>query len=123
LKLLFSIFLSITILLSSFSNAIVYVTFKINQTEIAKTLCVLRAKKDNTCNGNCVLRAELKKQAENEKKHDSLLKEKSEIVYTNSVIDYDFSTNMLEANPKTVNCYLSSKPKSRVFEVFHPPTV
>lgn len=100
-----------------------YVTFKINQTEIAKTLCVLRAKKDNTCNGNCVLRAELKKQAENEKKHNSLIKEKSEIVYTNSNIDYDFSTySNLEAS-KISTCYLSSKPKSKVFTVFHPPSV
>ncbi len=112
-----------TILLSSFSNAIVYVTFKINQTEIAKTLCVLRAKKDNICNGNCVLRAELKKQAENEKKHESLLKEKSEIVYTNSVIDYDFSPNIYVVTSKTTNYYLSAKPKSKIFVVFHPPTV
>lgn len=110
-------------MLNSFSIIIVYVTFKINQTEIAKTLCVLRAKKDNTCNGNCVLRTELKKQAENENKHNSLLKEKSEIVYTNLEIDYDLSTSKIKATAKTSNYYLSAKPKSGSFAVFHPPTV
>ncbi len=110
-------------MLSSFSNAIVYATFKINQTEIAQKLCVLRANKDNTCNGYCVLRAELKKQAEKEKKHESLLKEKSEIVYTNSSIDYNFSTNTYVAISKTSNCYIDAKPKSRVLTVFRPPIV
>lgn len=99
-----------------------YATFKINQNEIAKTICVLRAIKDNSCNGNCVLRTELKKQAENEKKHDSLIKEKSEIVYTNVTADYDFSTFINLAYSKSSYCYLSAKPKSKVFAVFHPPT-
>jgi hypothetical protein len=101
----------------------VYVTFKINQTEIAKTLCVLRTKKDNSCNGNCVLRAELKKQAENEKKHDSLLKDKSEIVYTSFNVNYDFSTNIYVVSKKTSTCYITAKPKSRIFAVFHPPSL
>ncbi len=112
-----------SILLSSFSNSIVCLRFKVNQNNIAKNICELRTQKNNSCNGNCVLRAELKKLTEIERKHDSLLKEKSEIVYTNSVIDYDFSHYIHTTKPKTTICYLSAKPKYEVFAVFHPPIV
>lgn len=97
--------------------------FKVNQSDISKNICELRTQKDNSCNGNCVLRAELKKLTEIEKKHDSNLKEKSEIVYTNSIIDYYFSHYLNIANPKTTICYLSAKPKPMLFAVFHPPSV
>ena len=122
MKLLFSIFLTLTLLLNSFSNIIVYVTFKINQKEIAKTLCILRERKINTCNGNCVLRAELKKQAEKEDKQQNILKEKVESIYTITQNEYNFETiNFIEIK-KQYNFYKSAKPKSVSFITFHPPT-
>ncbi len=123
MKLIFSILLSFTILLSSFSNSIVCFKFKINQIEISKTICELRELKDNSCNGNCVLRAALKKQSENEKKHDSNLKEKSETLYTNTSLEFNLSHFIFTANSKIENCCLSAKPNSEIFAVFHPPTV
>jgi hypothetical protein len=123
LKFLVSLFLTITVLLNSFSNCLVYITFKINQDKIAKTLCVLRAQKNNTCNGNCVLRAELKKQAESEKKQTTSLKEKIEIVYTTIATEYNFSPIITPEIAKPENFYWLAKPKSIVFAVFHPPTV
>lgn len=94
-----------------------------NQTEIAKTLCVLREQKNNTCNGNCVLRAELKKQAENEQKHSALLKEKVETIYTITTTEYDFTPiNFFKIN-KVINSYYPSKPNSVSFGIFHPPLV
>ncbi len=122
MKFLFSIFLTLTLLLNSFSTIIICVTFKINQNEIAKTLCVLRKQKNNSCNGNCVLRAELKKQAQNEKKHENILKEKVETVYTISSISYNFTPiTLLEIN-KNISSYYASKPISVSFAIFHPPT-
>jgi hypothetical protein len=109
-------------LLNSFSNVIVFVTFKINQNQIAKTLCVLREQKNNTCNGNCVLQAELKKQAENEKKQTTILKEKIEIIYTITEIEYNLTPITITEIDKDVNCHYNSKPNSVSFTIFHPPT-
>lgn len=121
MKLLFSIFLTFTLLLNSFSNIIVYVSFKINQKEIAKTLCVLRERKINTCNGNCVLRAELKKQAEKQDKQQNLLKEKNESIYTITHNDYKFRTVAYKEIQKVAVLYKSAKLNSFPFINFHPP--
>lgn len=122
MKLLFSIFLTFTLLLNSFSNIIVYVSFKINQNEIAKTLCVLRERKVNTCNGNCVLRAELKKQAENEQNHSNTIKEKIESNYTITQIEYNLSFVPFKKINKVAVQYKSAKPNNISFSTFHPPT-
>jgi hypothetical protein len=99
----------------------VYATFKINQDEIAKTLCVLREQKNNTCNGNCVLKAELKKQAENEQKHSTLLKEKIESIYTITEIQYNFTVvKIAETKPIPSFCTIA-KTKSILFTIFRPP--
>ncbi len=122
MKLLFSIFLSTTILLSSFNNVLVYIAFKIHQKEIAKTICVLRAQKNNACKGNCVLKAELKKAAENEKKQSTILKEKTQIVYTITATSYNITPIKYTQINKTSSLYLIVKPKSMSFSIFHPPT-
>jgi hypothetical protein len=84
---------------------------------------VLREQKNNTCNGHCVLRAELKKQAENEQNHSNILKEKVESIYTITEIEYNLTPIIcLEINKK-VNFYHHSKPNSVSFAIFHPPTV
>ena len=98
-----------------------YATFKINQDEIAKTLCVLREQKNNTCNGNCVLKAELKKQAEKEQKHENILKEKIESIYTITQLEYNFNVfKIAETTPIPSFCKLA-KTKPILFSIFHPP--
>lgn len=62
---------------------IVYVTFKINQDEISKTICIQKKLEFNTCNGRCELQKSYKKLEDNEKKLQNNLKEKTELVYTN----------------------------------------
>lgn len=121
LKLLLSISLTIILFLNLFSSVFVYTLFKINQNEIAKTICVLREQKNNTCNGNCVLKAELKKQAGNEQKHATLLKEKIEIPYTITEIEYNFSFIKIEETTKISSFCKIAKTKPILFRVFHPP--
>ncbi|SNA67264.1 conserved hypothetical protein [Flavobacterium psychrophilum] len=123
LNFLFSIFLTFTLLLNSFSNIVIYVNFKINQNEIAKTLCVLRKQKNNTCNGHCVLRAELKKQANNEKKYENTLKEKTESIYTIASTEYQLNPILFAEFDKVVIFEYNSKPNSVSFSIFQPPTV
>lgn len=73
--------LSSILLLPSFGNIIIYASFKINQNEIAKTICIQRKVKNNDCNGGCELRKSLKKFEDNEKRETTILKEKSDLVY------------------------------------------
>jgi hypothetical protein len=121
LKLVFSIFLTLTLFLNLFSSLIMFTVFKINQNEIAKTLCVLKEQKNNMCNGNCVLMAELKKQSENEEKHSALLKEKTESIYTIIEIQYNFAVvNIVEATPIPSFCKIAET-KSILFSIFRPP--
>jgi hypothetical protein len=95
--------------------------FKINQNEIAKTLCVLREQKNNTCNGNCVLKAELKKQAKKEEKNSALLKEKIDSIYTITEIQYNFTfVKIAETTPIPSFCKIA-KTKPILFSIFHPP--
>ncbi|WP_281638182.1 hypothetical protein [Flavobacterium marginilacus] len=98
-----------------------YTLFKINQDEIAKTLCVLREQKNNTCNGNCVLKAELKKQAEKEEKNTTLLKEKIESIYTITENEYNLPFIKLPSITKiSIFCKIA-KTKSIFFTIFRPP--
>ncbi len=111
------------LLCSSFSSAIVYLNFKVNQAEIAATLCVKKEIKDNTCKGKCYLAKQLKKAAEQEKKESQLLKEKQEIVYTFSTTEYvveSFGNITLKRLPLFD---YSDKPISVSNAIFHPPLV
>jgi hypothetical protein len=111
------------LLLPSFGNVVVYLTFKVNQDEIAKTLCVKKEVKNNTCNGKCYLAKQLKKAAEKEKQESSNLIEKQELVYTQTTSEYHFTPIVtIEKTRMTVSRYCE-KPKSVAFLIFHPPLV
>ena len=123
LKLLYTITISILLLLPSFSNVIIYLNFKANQDKIAKTLCIQKEMKNNKCNGNCYLSKQLKKEAEKEKQESSNLKEKQELVYTQTLFTYNFSFNtIIEKTRIRISTYCE-KPKSIAFSIFHPPLV
>lgn len=121
MKSLFSIFLTLVLLLNSYSNLIVYFSFKINQKEIAKTLCVLREQKNNTCDGNCVLNTELKKNSEKEEKNAFLWKEKGQNAYINNMEEYLFANLFFLLKINCFNLMNEGKTKSRSFKIFHPP--
>ena len=61
MKQIVTILLATLILLQPFSKICIYVSFKINQDRIAKTLCVQKEIKNNCCKGKCHLEKELKK--------------------------------------------------------------
>ncbi|PWA10779.1 hypothetical protein DB891_02825 [Flavobacterium laiguense] len=110
-------------LLPSFSNVIVYLNFKANQDEIAKTLCIQKEMKNNKCNGNCYLSKQLKKEAEKEKQESSNLREKQELVYTQTLLTYNFSSNTIIEKTRIRISMYREKPKSIAFSIFHPPLV
>lgn len=78
--------------------------------------------KNNDCNGNCELKKSLKQFDDNEKKMNSFLKDKSELVY----IQYDSKIN-LEVTPTTTSTekkfpVLNPKTRSISLSNFRPPT-
>jgi hypothetical protein len=100
----------------------VYFTFKINQDEIVKTICIQRQLVNNTCNGSCELQKSLKK-LDSEKKSESSFKESFELVYTQFTPQYEFNSIAFSEDKQLVFIPISSKPTAISFAVFHPPLV
>jgi hypothetical protein len=114
--------LSSLLLLPSFGNIIIYANFKINQDEIAKTICIQRKVANNTCNGQCELRKTLKKYDENERKTDNVLKEKVELIYIKPVFENELVMSFDKNSSKLSVFHTSEKPISISKLTFRPPT-
>lgn len=113
------------ILLPNFSNILVYFSYKLNQAEISRTLCIQKDFVENTCNGRCVLENRLKQLEQNQKKTETNIKEKAEIVFAffSSSCCNEVSTFIeFIDNPQTV-----LKPTvyffSFITSIFHPPSI
>lgn len=97
--------------------------YKLNQKEIASTLCIKKAIKNNGCNGKCYLAKQLKKDAEKEKKDAELLKEKQEILYSFSISDYNIPSALNHIQKKNFFFTSNSKTKNITTSLFRPPLV
>jgi hypothetical protein len=92
MKQLLSFYLAILILSQPCSNVWIYVSFKINQDYIAKTLCEKRELKENCCQGSCKLKEKLSNADKEEKSPSpSISKEKMETFYCISKAPFSFS--------------------------------
>jgi len=122
LKRLIVIFLSCMLLVPSFGSFFVYTSFKLNQEEISKTICVQRKMVFNSCNGRCELQKSLKKYADNEKRMQNNLKEKAEVVYIQTSILNNFKlTGLIESKAKIFASF-DKKPIAIANSIFHPPS-
>lgn len=122
LKKLLIIFLSIMLLVPSFGSFFVYTSFKLNQDEISKTICVQRKMLFNSCNGRCELQKSLKKYADNEKKMQNNLKEKVEIVYLQNTITNEFKLVSPIESRVALFASLDQKPIAVSTTTFRPPS-
>ncbi|WP_236353528.1 hypothetical protein [Flavobacterium seoulense] len=121
MKRLFIIVLSILIFLPSFGSLFVYASFKINQDEIAKTICVQRKQVFNSCNGRCELQKSIKKYSDNERKMQDKLKDKVELVYVQNTVEIDFEVIPVVISKKNTSILFEKKPVSVSHSTFHPP--
>ncbi|WP_245980374.1 hypothetical protein [Flavobacterium aquicola] len=110
-------------MLPSFGNIIIYAKFKINQDEIAKTICIQRKVANNTCNGNCELKKSLKQFADSEKEMQNNLKEKAELIYIQNTLEtaVTFTTNSSFISQKNYS-HFGGKPIAVVLSNFRPPS-
>jgi hypothetical protein len=110
------------ILVPSFGTVFVYVSFKLQQQEIAKTICVQRKLVFNTCNGRCELQKSLKKFDDNEKEMQRSLKEKTELVYILDALPNTFKLIQPIEIKAGFMAGSDNKPVSVSAETFRPPS-
>lgn len=116
-------FLGFLLLLPNFGNMIVYFSFKLNQEEISRTICVQRNFVYNTCNGRCVLEKSIKKLEQNQKNAESNLKEKFDLQFTlQEVVWPENVTVVASVFPKIPSLYATGKAKKAIVPVFRPPS-
>ncbi|WP_031456886.1 MULTISPECIES: hypothetical protein [Flavobacterium] len=116
------ILLSCIILVPSFGSVFVYLSFKLEQQEIVKTICVQRKMVFNTCNGHCELQKSLKKYDDNEKKMQNNLKEKTELVYILHTSNNTFKLIEPIEIKADFPARFDNKPISVSTETFRPPS-
>ena len=77
----------------------------------------------NTCNGRCELQKSLKKYADNEKKMQNNLKEKSEVIYIQNTSTSPYKlVAPIETSAQNFAA-VNDKPVSVSNATFHPPSV
>lgn len=105
--------LSMVILMSTSTQAITYLSWKINQTTIARTLCIKKNIKGNSCQGKCHLKLQLETSDDNDR---STIPIESEIItmllycvnLENLTINYILD-NTQSNTPNTYNVYIDRK--------------
>jgi plasmid maintenance system antidote protein VapI len=123
LKSLFSILLAVLLLLPSFGSFFAYSSFKLNQDEIAKTICIQRKMVNNSCNGRCELQKSLKKYEDNEKKMQNNLDNKVDFVFIqNTVVANNFKLIEFRFSGKPNFFVLEKKAISVSLSSFRPPS-
>lgn len=109
------------IFLPSMGSMFVYLSFKINQQEIARTICVQRKQIFNSCNGRCELQKSLKKYSDNEKQMQDSLKEKLELVYICIFSEVNFAFIPVSDTPQKAFAFVGSTPVGVSSLTFRPP--
>ena len=115
--------LALLIFLQPFSKIWIVVSFKINQESIAKTLCVKKEVKNNTCQGKCHLKKQLDKADEDEQKQTPTnAKEKVEVLYCHNQIPFDFLKQTVFYEIRSLGKYKSNfYASSFITDIFRPP--
>lgn len=114
--------LSFIILLPALSNWLVVISFKINQEEIAKTICLRKNILLNNCKGICNLKEQLKKIDDLEKNTSKFSLKKLQI----EIAFFDITT--FEQSPIICNTnsnfpIVDSNPNSIITPLFQPPRI
>jgi len=118
-----TLLLLVSVLLQSFSQMGIYVSFKINQDYITKVLCINKARPKLGCNGKCYLSRKLKQADQQEQKQTSSpIRKAIEWLHCGQpALSFVYERSSVIVIRKTVSFYLL-KPSCRAFlRIFHPP--
>jgi len=120
-------FISVTILLiclisATFSQWLLIACFDINETYIAKELCVNKNNPSAHCNGHCYLNRELNNQEKSSNPLNTSSKEKFEIQLF--CIDASSIINVVSSTVATTHSYLQNFTAQEFLQYnFHPPSM
>jgi len=119
-KYLVVIFLSVSLLVQTFSKFIIMADYQLNRAYIAKNLCENRNKPWLHCNGKCQM---MKKMRQEEKKDEDNPSRKTEAGYElyscNPLVQIVFKAPTI--TPCANGHIIASSPVDRTFKIFHPP--
>ena len=115
--------LVLLIFLQPFSKVWIYVSFKVNQDSIAKTLCVKKDIKNNCCQGKCHLKKQLEQaDKEEQKQTPQNLKEKVEVLFCQNQTPFDFLKAVLFYENQSLGNYACDfYSSSFITDIFRPP--
>ena len=122
MKILFNIFLSLSVLIQSISGSILVFKFQAQKKYIAEKLCENRDNPQKGCAGKCFLKKMFKKQEEAEKALPGSIKEKMEVAYIlHFPAKIEFKGSVLYSEPEY--SYIFFIPTSPFFKTIQPPRV
>ncbi len=122
MKQVITFLLALLVFLQPFSKIWIVVCFKINQNSIAKTLCVKREIKGNTCKGKCHLKKQLEKaNKEEQKQTPTSSKVKIESLYSQRQKHFDFLNILLFENIHFDKYKSYFYPSTFIADIFRPP--
>lgn len=123
LKQIISYILILLIVLQPLSKTWVYISFKINQEVIAKTLCINKDIKDNCCQGECYLKDQLNKLDKGEQHQiPAKLKLRLEDLYYHTQIDLILSNGAVTIARSIAKKYSNNfYSASYINDIFRPP--
>lgn len=115
--------MALLISLQPMSKLWVYVSFKINQERIARTLCEKKDSEENTCHGKCHLKKQLAKAGEHEQKQlPANQKETIELLFNHQHDLFDFfCNNRLDEGEKLISHISDLYTFSLITGIFRPP--
>jgi len=123
-RLLFAIFFVCLLMVQPFIHTWIYVSFKLNQDYISKTLCIQKDAEINTCKGCCQLKKELAKSDEHEQKDIPFNKTKVELSVYPCPDFHNFRfKNRLTLQVNYSDCHIHFLPSANLSGIFHPPKI
>ena len=117
------IMIALLVFLQPLSKTWIFVSFKINEESIAKTLCVKKEIRNNTCKGKCHLKKQLEKANEEEQKQSPTnTKDKVEVLYFYSQFSFDlFKPTVFYESRSLVEYKSDFYDFSFITDFFRPP--
>lgn len=125
LKNLLSYMLIFVIIFQPLNKGLIFIAFKINQNEIAKTVCVNKGIENNQCQGKCYLNKQLVQADQNTKKNIPVLQnERYEVWGFNPPYFFDFYVNRdAETQKRGYHYSIGFYALDFIFTHLHPPEV
>ena len=122
LQIFFSIFLLMSFSWQCAARSVIYLNFKLNQKELAATVCENKNKPKSCCAAKCQLEKELKKEDKRQSDSSSSIKDKTEkSELRTGLITFVFSPALIIK--QVILSKSGTLPDGIYFSIFHPPSL